>query len=120
MSVNRTEYVVFGIKFDETKDEVFDKYYEELGDDRLEEKFDPKELSMIYDGMCGKYVVVGYVMAKGDEYEGTDITNVGVDNERLFDLMAELEKGYPELYAKAHSGHGKTAHVGTWAFTHWS
>jgi hypothetical protein len=66
MGTRMDHYVVLGRRFD--MEPFKDKY------ETLEPFFDnpPEGMKVIYDGMGGKYVVIGQVIAKSNEYEGFD------------------------------------------------
>ena len=80
MSVNQNIYVIWGVrlnyddfytllknKYNLTTDEVYDQIIEEYRDSAFEGIKHKNKLCVIMDGMCGKYVIIGYVIAKSDE-----------------------------------------------------
>ena len=80
MSVQQNIYVIWGVwlnyddfytllknKYNLTKDEVYDQIIEEYRDSAFEGIKHKNKLCVIMDGMCGKYVIIGHVIAKSDE-----------------------------------------------------
>ena len=81
MGVDVTYYTVVGIKVDETNEELMEKIYDEFwkyrDDNDDEDTFEG--ITVVYDGMCGKYAVVGKVLMEMDEYEG-GFLNINLDD----------------------------------------
>lgn len=71
MSTRQNTYVMLGILYPYPK-----------GDDEAYERLEPfmdsaskpprsfDEITVLFDGMSGKYLAIGYVLARTDEYEG--------------------------------------------------
>jgi len=82
MSVEKTDYVGYGIVFKKSTYDGFDDLYEQIVDGELEEKYPimkihgTKNISIILDGMNGSYIFIGYVLASADEYEGFDFVRL--------------------------------------------
>ena len=71
MGVDRTDYLMFGVKVD--PDRVSERYEE------LEPMMDGAPgaaFDLVYDGMSGKYAVAGKIIAKSDEYDGLEFTEI--------------------------------------------
>lgn len=72
MGVDRTDYLMFGIKLD----------YDAVDYDRHEAMIEGQPgapFDIILDGMGGKYSVVGKVIAKSDPYDGIEFTEITED-----------------------------------------
>lgn len=118
MSTNMTHYVMYGTNFPPKvlfPDGAAYEKYAAIDDNAYDEKFDPDKIAMVYDGMCGKYVIVGYILAKGDEVSGMPMTEIQHYHEMGVDFLVDLKHNYPEIAELPHVG-SKTA---LWAFTHW-
>ncbi len=112
MSVSRTDYVMLGIKYNNSeqfwksvkqhdfmdKDEFFDDCY----DDRFE------GITIVEDGMNGEYVVVGKVLAQGEDGEGIQMTPCLKMRSDEYVLQKALDKAF-----------GISGNIQIWAFTHW-
>jgi len=123
MGVAATHYVVLGVaiteeaqvkeffRLDEEHHELMDTY----DDNGYKEEISPSEsgIHVIVDGMNGKYVVVGKILAKG-VHSGLDLTEVS-------DINKQYKKIYPEILkldqALGTKFGGLDAKV--IAFTHW-
>ena len=69
MSVDRTDYVIYGIRLP----------FDDLDYDEYEAEICGKEgrrFDLIYDGMSGKYAIAGKIIVKGDQYEGFGLTSI--------------------------------------------
>jgi hypothetical protein len=84
MGVDRTDYLVWGVKLDADKIESDDFEAEING--APDRRFD-----VIYDGMNGEYAIAGKILARSDPYEGTEFTVVD-------DELSKLDK-YAVLFA---------------------
>jgi hypothetical protein len=84
MSVQINQYIILGYKFDYdefTTAYLHDESYDALLDDYHDSAFDAKivecnGLSMIFDGMNGKYVYVGKIYTKSADGEYLDSINM--------------------------------------------
>lgn len=105
MGVDREDYVIIGTKLDykaECKihgDNLYDHYCERTA---------PKPLSVILDGMCGEYIVVGKIIAKASEYEGFKFTPLlNQVSPPVYDEVREALKEFgivatPEIFIFSH------------------
>lgn len=125
MSVNRVEYVMYGIKFNPKSvlppndDKAYDKY-SPLMDNAYKEDYDSQKIAIVYDGMSGGYFIVGYILAKGSQESGMKMRSISVDNDLDFRFFDDIEKICPELLKKFDEiDEMENAQVGTWAFSHW-
>jgi hypothetical protein len=127
MGTSRTDYVMYGIRIADPKkngvdaDLLYEKY-EHLIERWRDESPDPNQVKIVYDGMCGSYVVVGYVLCKGTEECGMQMTQVSVYGDKILEGILKLGEACPyiaETYDRLRSD-PKVADIGTWAFTHWS
>ena len=76
MSVQKTHYVIWGIKFKPDSQEVIEYLGFDTDDDKIEEYYNTafdniiskNDISIIQDGMNGEYIIVGYIMNKSKAY----------------------------------------------------
>lgn len=69
MSVNRTDYLMFGVKLDP-------RVVDHDRDQAMIEGQPDAPFDLIYDGMSGEYAVAGKVIARSDPYEGMVFTEI--------------------------------------------
>jgi len=72
MGVDRTEYLIYGVKID--PDLVDHDKHEPMMCGAPGAAFD-----LIYDGMSGKYAVAGKIIAKSEPYDGIEFTEITDD-----------------------------------------
>ena len=79
MGVNANTYVAYGIKYDYTTCPIYDKSNSDSYD-RLAPYMPSwnkpalgRKLSVIFDGMSGKYIFVGKVLAEASQEDGGDL-----------------------------------------------
>lgn len=72
MGVYRTDYLMYGVKIDPERVD-YDKH-EAFIEGRPGVAFD-----LVYDGMSGKYAVAGKIIAKADQYDGMEFTEITDD-----------------------------------------
>lgn len=109
MSVRRNDYVVVGVKLPWSDD-----VYGLLENDHYDNGYKPEitehnGLTMIADGMDGKYIIVGKVLAKSMDYDGLPMTEC-----RATDIMRCKVKT-----AVRETLNIDDPEVRVWAFTHW-
>ncbi len=87
MSVDRTDYLVFGydVGFENCNYEDFEKEIDGSKDRRFD---------VVYDGMCGEYAICGKIIATDNGYEGwgnteLDPAKLTVDKEALAKTLSE-------------------------------
>lgn len=86
MGVDATAYLVYGVKFEgeeitETLDELREAMYDNDDNDMV-----------IYDGMCGQYMVFGHIFSHQEvhsdyemvEIDATDLPNVSWEYRKMF------------------------------------
>lgn len=79
MSTNKTDYIILGIKME------YSEYNSRFNPDDdwciHEEYFNSKinDLIVVKDGMSGKYVVIGKLIDKSEEYEGLSMNTINKD-----------------------------------------
>lgn len=71
MGVDRTDYLMFGVKVDPEK--VSEKY-DEL--QAMIEGAPGAPFDLVYDGMSGEYAVAGKIIAQSSPYDGLDFTEI--------------------------------------------
>lgn len=80
MGVDVTYYTVVGIMIDdsnkELKEKLVDAFWKYRDDNNDDDTFE--NITVIYDGMSDRYVVVGKVLMSMDEYEG-GFCNINLD-----------------------------------------
>lgn len=69
MGVDRTDYLIYGAKFDPALVD-YDKHESMIAGEP------GAPFDLIYDGMSGKYAVAGKVIAKSDRYDGLEFTEI--------------------------------------------
>jgi len=85
MSVNRTVYIIYGMKLnDEQASNLYDKWEEEDYPDWLHIGNAEDGIGYIYDGMSGEYAFVGKKQYEFDEYD--DFGHITMD------FLSEVEK----------------------------
>ena len=69
MSVQCNTYIVLGVKLPYEKHGMYERF-----EDLMDSAYDKKRegLTCIFDGMSGKHVILGHVIAKSDNHEGFD------------------------------------------------
>lgn len=73
MGVDRTDYLMFGVKLDY---DVFDwDKHEAEAEGGPDAAFD-----LVQDGMCGKYVVAGKIIARSDPYDGIEFREIAASD----------------------------------------
>lgn len=73
MGVDRTDYLMFGVKLDY---DVFDwDKHEVEAEGGPDAAFD-----LVQDGMGGKYVVAGKIIARSDPYEGIEFREIATSD----------------------------------------
>jgi hypothetical protein len=126
MGTSQTQYVVVGIKVSskqaqrvlslcpEFSDEA---YYDNSYDKKITAK---NGLTIIQDGMSGKYIVIGKVLAKGDESEGLKMTFIELENNTLLEVLHKIWKSFPALIDReAYPFLTNDIKSGVFVFTHW-
>lgn len=86
MSVNQKSYLVVGINLDK-KDYPL-----------MEEFEDNKDLTVVYDGMCGQYAIVGKVINESDEFNSMNL--VSLNSKELQDYIIEVNQLLLKVSAK--------------------
>jgi hypothetical protein len=76
MSTQVNTYVMYGVLLAKPNHRLIDEQYDLL-EPYLDSAFDPEAnpkdgITVLFDGMCGKYIAIGYVHAKSREGEGFD------------------------------------------------
>lgn len=119
MSIDRTEYVIYGflVNREDVSDELMEKY-SHGGKDVL-----PKFI--LYDGMSGKYVIAGNRIVRGDSYEGIDLTVIDTDklHEQDHDLIMWMFNNFtPGWITRTPPSNGinPSAIPRLFVVTHWS
>lgn len=95
MSVNRTDYLMYGVKLAYDAIEVHDDKYLPMVEGHQDAPY-----NIIADGMGGDYLVAGKIIAESDPYDGmvfTEITEdlLPKDTEGLAKKIAD-DMGFPE------------------------
>jgi hypothetical protein len=85
MGVEATHYIIQGVKIPYISGEdqyaVYEDYMESVSP--FKETFNSKEIQVIFDGMNGKYILIGYILAKGIEGKGIPLTRLKIRNKKL-------------------------------------
>lgn len=110
MSVNKTDYIMIGVKFGA---DVLSKLTEE----ELEELYDNKNVVSV-SPMDSDSVIYGYVIHSVNGYEGDGfpLINILTVLENIENEVFKIEKDIPEILKK----HYKEGEEGLFAFTRWS
>jgi hypothetical protein len=119
VSTSCTHYVMIGIKVPFPKDydtlyDLFEPYQDNSNRDEITVH---NGLTVVVDGMCGDYMVIGQVLAKGREEDGLPMTRCCATVRHVADIRAAILREFPKyhyLFAP-----GKASPVVGWAFTHW-
>jgi len=113
MGVDTTNYIVFGYKLPYSvcgKDEDYDDFYEkfkEYIESEHDEKYKKRLLSIISDGMDGKYCIVGKIIDRTDAdcYCFSNNFNVIpspiIDNDLIDQLKSEFIRLFPKYSSHA-------------------
>jgi hypothetical protein len=108
MSVNRTDYIVYGWKLSyEPKDSKGNKI--DLWDDKylpMIEGHKGEKYSIIRDGMSGRYTIFGIILEKADEYEGWGILPIDIERYHLAAEVEPLRSKLKELFDVQHQFQG--------------
>lgn len=81
MGINKTHLLVYGVDLKELgigleeiyeNERVDSKYYN--GNFKVKEEY-----QIINDGSAGEYTIFGYILAKGDEFDGIDLTEINTE-----------------------------------------
>ena len=122
MSVNKTDYVLVGIKlpfmkipndFDE-EDGVGDsleKYYDDTYKDKLSE-----ELVIVSDGMGGCYTFIGKVIDRSCDYEGLKIINAIEEFQKHYNDVKDKFWKHENEMIRSHAG----KEISIYVFSHCS
>src|SRR5574343_111309 len=99
MSVNCTNYLVFGIKI--TNQEQIEKFNDIVSEydgdlDRMLEQY-TKELNAIYDGMCGDYLVIGKILSECDNIDEVIYSH---DVKDFDDFHYDISEVYDKLFSE--------------------
>lgn len=78
MSVDRTDYLMWGAKIDPDAVDI-DRFEAEMNGE------EGRRFDLVYDGMSGEYAVAGKIIAKSDAYEGLSFKKID-ENEVRFDV----------------------------------
>lgn len=114
MGVDQTHYVMLGIII-----RPGDRHWLPDGLDVYEDcKWKPvveghrdSALTCVIDNMGGEYMVIGRVLAKGDEYRGIEFTKLKVDRQQQDDVTDLLSEFFQDAFIPR---------AELVAFTHWS
>lgn len=93
MGVSRNDYVIWGA----------DVGYDNVDYDEFEDEIDgtpDARFQIIYDGMSGKYAMAGVVVARSDDYEGFDMTDISAqcrDLTKFYEVMNVIIEQFPHL-----------------------
>ena len=72
MTTSRTDLVMYGLKYDfnDVNDEIRESLY------KITDR-ESKDIVAVIDGMSNRYIVIGYILIKSDEYmDGLDMVSV--------------------------------------------
>jgi len=107
MSVQIVHYVIFGIKYKYIDDDIFEEYE----DSAFKSKIGNKDgITAIVDGMDGKYVFIGKILAKAsaERCDGFDITEISYTEDtvnlvisKCTELIGHIPNA-PKLYVFTH------------------
>ena len=122
MGVERTHYIMLAAKFpfdiidpDHLMDDGnFEKYEVYEDDGYQEEVTEHHGLTMVSDGMNGKYIFIGKVIEKGLDHKGIEITDClsfTMDEKSLLTHLIRSE--FKDIIKE------EDVHVTVWAFTHY-
>lgn len=114
MGTARTDYVIAGYRFDLRQvitipDEIPDSYH----DNGYNREFDGDSLNVIVDGMNGRYLFVGFILAKAAGEEGGGLPIVKCNKQKWM-----LKRAKREAVSLFPNG-AALGELGVWAFTHW-
>jgi hypothetical protein len=97
MGVDATAVVMYGVRFDPNEEGLRDL---------VEAIYDANDNDMmVYDGMCGQYMVLGHIFSYQSVHGDFDYVEISVDNLKKIedDYRALFDQGYPE-WAKIFDG----------------
>ena len=129
MSIGRVDYVIVGMKFpfkaifpdcqnDSETEQYLDKYDLYLDDYYKEAITEHDGLTLVADGMNGKYVIIGKVLRKATIDQGIDIINTAEEMpvEEFGPIALAIRKLVRKLVGDTVDQQGT---MGMWVFTHW-
>ncbi len=112
MGVERTHYVIVGVRFkydDVAERPDFEELQDEMEDNGYKVEITEKNgLTMVSDGMNGEYVVIGRVLAKAIDSDGLDFTICECCEASRQDIMHAVHSrlspltGCVQIYAFTH------------------
>lgn len=126
MGVSSTHYIILGAKItpqqlkaqmppcpeDVCIEDWSCVFLEDYEDNGYQKKITSKnDLTSVYDGMCGEYVVIGKVLAKGVDGDGLPMTKAEYKQSDLLQIKNKIEN---HLGLKIDSDD-----IGLFVFTHW-
>lgn len=113
MSVERTDYIIYGVRYN--FNDISRKTREILYEHEPSQSDDGNKVISIVDGMMGKYIFIGYILAIGDLDDGINV--ISVSELLLMDLddkKIEISAFIKELNVE------KDTEPEIYIFTHWS
>lgn len=120
MGVRTTNYIVVGVKFnyeDFEEDFLENVYSNDLDDNAYDEAIRSNDdgISIIADGMSGKYVVIGKILSKRCDGKGFKMTEIS-DNWSNDKVKENLADSIAKVTTKQFNPYGIRVYV----FTHYS
>lgn len=90
MGIDVSAYAVYGIKID----------YDDEFSDAYNDTDEPKDFSVIFDGMFGEYIVIGHVLFAAYLDEDAEFTEINVNDLKKYDeeIRTEFMKKFPNHY----------------------
>lgn len=107
MSTVQVHYAVYGIKV------PYPKHWNQAKWAQIEDYRDDAvgTFSVIVDGMGSEYMVIGKVLAVGDQFDGIDMTDCGMSMAEHCAISKQIADIFPEYV---------DIWVSMWVFTHWT
>ena len=94
MSIQQRTYVIYGynvptslVNYEDIEDYCECNHSDEIKGD----------VSVIYDGMCGDYVLVGKVLIKSDSYNEISLNEIMIEDKDYIETKAKIDNLMTEL-----------------------
>ncbi|MCK5018250.1 MAG: hypothetical protein KAS32_14430 [Candidatus Peribacteraceae bacterium] len=120
MSLEKTDYIGYGVVFKESDYDGFEGLYQQIIEDELYDKYPvmrvcgTNNISIVRDGVNGSYVFVGYILAYSDDNNGFDFVEFKQGIECDFNISKRLVDMFIDELGVA------ITPFKTMIFTHWS
>lgn len=101
MSISREDYIIIGANLIDYNEKL-EKLEEDAGieawevRDKKEKESNDLGLEFVFDNFDEEYLIVGQLIAKGNEYDEIDLTEVDVDN--INDICREVAAKIKQVF----------------------